>query len=115
LQEYEQKRVLLVFSEAITPFNFLSQMIMVNKHLTVKRSPWLSFRDPVKTPGISREQPCSLTLGEKHGETGHAASLLEMLTLCAIFGTRLNVTAKSRNESKALAVLEEIFENGAGN
>jgi phosphocarrier protein len=87
---------------------------MVNKHLTVKIPEGLHFRAAAKILKIAREQRCSVLLEKKNGESADAASLLEMLTLCAISGTRLKVTADGRNGSKALAMIEEVFENGAG-
>ncbi|NHQ60201.1 HPr family phosphocarrier protein [Chlorobium sp. BLA1] len=87
---------------------------MVNKHLTVKTPHGLHFRAAAKIVRISREQQCSILLEKKNGETASAESLLEMLTLCAISGTKLKVTAEGRNGSRALAMIEEVFENGAG-
>jgi phosphocarrier protein HPr len=87
---------------------------MVNKHLTVKIPEGLHFRVAVRILKIAREQQCSVLLENKNGETASGASLLEMLTLCAISGTRLKVTAEGRNGSNALSLIEEVFENGAG-
>jgi len=87
---------------------------MVQKHLTVKTPHGLHFRAAAKIVRISREQQCPVLLEKKNGETASAESLLEMLTLCAISGTRLRVTAEGKNGSKALAMIEEVVENGAG-
>ena len=87
---------------------------MVNKHLTVKITEGLNFRALVKILRISREQQCSMIFQKSNGEKANAKSLLEMLSLCSIVGTTLQVTIDGHNEHKTLMMIEEVFENGAG-
>jgi len=37
-----------------------------------------------------------------------------VLALCAILGTTLQVTIDGPNETKALKMIQDVFENGAG-
>jgi phosphotransferase system HPr (HPr) family protein len=87
---------------------------MVNKHLTVKIAEGLHFRAVAKILRISRQQQCSVVFQKIDGEKANAESFLEMLSLCSIAGTTLQVTIDGSNEHKTLTMIEEIFENGAG-
>ena len=87
---------------------------MVNKHLTVKKAEGLHFRALVQILRITREQQCSVVFQNINGGKANATSLLEMLSLCSIAGTTLQVTVDGHNEQKTLMMIEEVFENGAG-
>jgi len=87
---------------------------MVNKHLTVQIPEGLHFRAVAKIRWISLEQQCSVVFQNGNGEKAHSDSLLEMLAISAIAGTRLHVTVDGRNENRTLTMIEEVFENGAG-
>ncbi len=87
---------------------------MVNKHLTIQIPEGLHFRALAKIFKISREQQCSVVFQKESGETARSDSFLEMLALCAIMGTTLQVTVEGNNENKTLTMIEEVFENGAG-
>jgi phosphotransferase system HPr (HPr) family protein len=87
---------------------------MVNRHLTVKIAEGLHFRAVAKIRKISKDQQCSVVFEKITGEKADANSFLEMLSLCSIAGTTLQVTVDGRNEQKTLMMIEEVFENGAG-
>ncbi|MBZ4219139.1 MAG: HPr family phosphocarrier protein [Chlorobium sp.] len=87
---------------------------MVNKHLTVKKAEGLHFRALAKILQITLEQQCSVVFQKINGEKANANSLHEMLSLCCIAGTLLQVTVDGKNENKTLSMIEEVFENGAG-
>ncbi len=81
---------------------------MVNKHLTVTITDGLDFRALVKILRIAREQKCSVVLQDINGEKANANSVLEMLSLCSIVGTTLQVTIDGHNEHKTLMMIEEV-------
>ena len=83
-------------------------------HLTVKAPAGLHFRALGKILRISREQQCAVLFENENGEKANSDSYVEMLALCAILGTTLQVTIDGPNETKALAMIQEVFENGAG-
>ncbi|NMW19322.1 MAG: HPr family phosphocarrier protein [Chlorobiaceae bacterium] len=87
---------------------------MINKHLTVKAPAGLHFRALGKIHRISREHQCTVLFEKENGETANSESYVEMLALCAILGTTLQVTVDGLNETKALEMIQEVFENGAG-
>ena len=87
---------------------------MVNKHLTVKILEGLHFRALAKILRITREQQCSVIFQKENGEKAHAESFLEMLSLCSIAGTTLQVTVNGHNENKTLTMIQDVFEHGAG-
>jgi len=87
---------------------------MINKHLTVTTPAGLHFRAIGKIHRISQEQQCSVVLQKENGETANSNSYIEMLALCAILGTTLQVTVDGPNETKTLKMIEEVFENGSG-
>ena len=87
---------------------------MVNKHLTVKIREGLHFRALAKILRITREQQCSVIFQKENGEKATAESFLEMLSLCSIAGTTLQVTVNGPNEHKTLTMIQEVFEHGAG-
>ncbi len=87
---------------------------MVNRHLTVKRPEGLHFRALSKILRIARQQQCSVVFQKSNGEKANANSFLEMLALCSIAGTTLQVTVDGQNENKTLTMIEDVFENGAG-
>ena len=87
---------------------------MVNRHLTVKRPEGLHFRALAKILRIARQQQCSVVFQNSNGEKANANSFLEMLALCSIAGTTLQVTVDGQNENKTLTLIEDVFENGAG-
>ena len=88
---------------------------MISKHLTVKRPEGLHFPALGKILRISREQRCSVIFQNEAGEKANSDSLLEMLGLCAVAGTTLQVTAYGQNRERTLTMIQEVFENGAGN
>jgi phosphotransferase system HPr (HPr) family protein len=87
---------------------------MINKHLTVKIPAGLHLRALGKIHRISREQQCSILFEKENGEKANSDSYFEMLALCAILGTTLQVTVDGPNETKTLNMIQEVFENGAG-
>ena len=87
---------------------------MIHKHLTVKIPAGLHFRALGKILRISREQQCSVLFENENGEKANSDSYFEMLALCAILGTTLQVTVDGPNETKTLTMIQEVFENGAG-
>ncbi len=87
---------------------------MVNKHLTVQRAEGLDFRALAKILRISRQQQCSVVFQKISGEKANANSFLEMLSLCSTIGTTLQVMIDGNNQHKTLAMIEDVFENGAG-
>ena len=88
---------------------------MVYRHLTVKRPEGLHFRALATIFRIARQQQCSVVFQKINGEIiANANSFLEMLALCSIAGTTLQVTVDGQNENKTLMMIEDVFENGAG-
>ena len=87
---------------------------MIHKHLTVKRPAGLNMLALGKILRISRQQQCSVLFEKENGEKANSDSYFEMLALCAILGTRLQVTVDGFNETKTLTMIQEVFENGAG-
>jgi phosphotransferase system HPr (HPr) family protein len=87
---------------------------MVKRHLTVKIEEGLHFRALGKILRIARQQQCSVIFQKINGEKANAESLLEMLSLCSIAGTTLQVSVDGQNENKTLMMIEHVFENGAG-
>lgn len=87
---------------------------MVERDLVVKRAEGLHFRALVNIARIVRKQQCQVLFEKDNGELAAADSLLEMLTLCAVHGTRLHATAKGDNARQTIDLLVEVFENGAG-
>ncbi len=49
---------------------------------------------------------------DKDGETADGKSILSILTLAAVQGTRLSVTARGPDAEQAVAALAELFEKG---
>ena len=86
---------------------------MVNKHLTVKIREGLHFHALAKILRITREQQCSVIFQKDNGENANAESFLEMLSLCSIAGTTLQVTVNGHDENKTLTMIQEVFEHGA--
>ena len=87
---------------------------MINKRLTVTSPAGLNILALGKILRISREQQCAVFFEKENGEKASSDSYFEMLALCAILGTTLQVTIDGPNETKALAMIQEVFENGAG-
>jgi phosphotransferase system HPr (HPr) family protein len=87
---------------------------MINKRLTVKSPAGLNILALEKILRISREQQCAVLFGKENGEKANSDSYFEMLALCAILGTTLQVTVDGPNETKTLEMIQEVFENGAG-
>ena len=87
---------------------------MINEHLTVQIPAGLHFRALGKIHRISREQECSIVFENESGEKASADSYFEMLTLGATLGTTLQVTIVGPNETSAVRMVQEVFENGAG-
>ena len=87
---------------------------MINKRLTVKSPAGLTLLALGKIVRISREQHCSVLFENENGENANSDSYIEMLALCAILGTTLQVTVDGLNETKTLTMIQEVFENGAG-
>ncbi|MEI8186050.1 MAG: HPr family phosphocarrier protein [Chlorobiaceae bacterium] len=63
---------------------------------------------------MSREQQCSVLFENKNREKANSESYFEVLALCAILGTTLQVTIDGPNETKTLKMIQDVFENGAG-
>ncbi|MEI6756706.1 MAG: HPr family phosphocarrier protein [Chlorobium sp.] len=87
---------------------------MAQKHLTVKIPEGLHFRALAKIFRITREQQCSVLFQKENGEKANSDSFFEMLALCAITGTKLQVTVDGQNANKTMTMIEDVFENGAG-
>ncbi len=87
---------------------------MINKRLTVKSPAGLNILALEKILRISREQQCAVLFEKENGEKANSDSYFEMLALCAILGTTLQVTVDGPNETKTLEMIQEVFENGAG-
>ncbi|NTV61894.1 MAG: HPr family phosphocarrier protein [Chlorobiaceae bacterium] len=87
---------------------------MIRKHLTVRNPHGLHMRAAGKIRLISRQQRCRVLLQNEQGEKAGSESLVEMLSLGAVSGTPLQVTVTGDNADRALAMIEEVFENGAG-
>ena len=87
---------------------------MLHKQLIVKIPEGLHFRALAKIAGIARRQKSSIILEKENGQKAESASLIDMLTLCAVSGTSLQVTVEGGSEGETLAMVEEVFENGAG-
>ncbi len=79
---------------------------MVDRHLTVKRPEGLHFRALATIFRIARQQQCSVVFQKINGEIiANANSFLEMLALCSIAGTTLQVTVDGQNENKTLMMI----------
>ncbi|NTW55915.1 MAG: HPr family phosphocarrier protein [Chlorobiaceae bacterium] len=87
---------------------------MIRKHLTVRTPQGLHMRAAAKIRRISQQQRCRVHLQNERGEQAASESLVEMLSLGAVSGTPLQVTVTGDNAGDALAMIEEVFENGAG-
>lgn len=87
---------------------------MIRKSLTVRTPHGLHMRAAAKIRRISLQQRCRVVLKNELGEQAGSESLVEMLSLGAVRGTALDVTVTGGNAPGALAMIEEVFENGAG-
>jgi phosphocarrier protein HPr len=87
---------------------------MIRKHLTVRSLHGLHIRAAAKIRRISQQQRCSVVLQNDHGEKACSESIVDMLSLGAVSGTPLQVTVTGDNANNTLAMIEEVFENGAG-
>lgn len=87
---------------------------MISKHLTVRSPHGLHIRAAAKIRRISLQQRCKVILRNDHGEKACTESIFDMLSLGAVSGTPLQVTVTGNNANNTLAMIEEVFENGAG-
>lgn len=87
---------------------------MIRKHLTVRNPEGLHLRSAAKIRRISLLQNCAVVIQNENGDKAGSESLIEMLSLGAVSGTPLQVSIVGKNAKKTLAMIEEVFENGAG-
>lgn len=87
---------------------------MIRKHLTVRTPQGLHIRAAEKIRLISLQQHCLVVMQNEQGEKADSESLVDMLSLGAVSGTPLQVTITGDNAGSTFAMIEEIFEHGAG-
>ena len=88
---------------------------MTTRDIVVQCERGLHLRVASSVAGVAREhQQTAVQLSCGNCRKANACSVLELLTLEATQGTRLEVVADGPDESGVLTALAEIFEHGEG-
>ena len=73
----------------------------------------LHARAAAKLVSLARPFTSSITVSEPTGrKAANAVSILDLLSLAAVFGDELKVTADGIDESEALSAMAELFRSG---